>query len=173
MKSSVVVAKHPLHPMLIPIPIGAFVLALIGDLAYLGTANPFWYSFATWSIVAGVVSGLLAAVPGLIDYLTVVPQKGREAKRQATTHMIVNVSVVALFGINLAIRTFTTASTGPNHWLTLGMTIIGDLALLYSGWLGGHLVYHHRIGVEEPGQTEEARLRVTLSPEEAERIQRS
>lgn len=170
MKSSVIVAKHPLHPMLIPIPIGAFVLALIGDLAYLGTTNPFWYSFATWSIVVGVVSGLLAAVPGLIDYLTVV--RGRDARRTATTHMILNVSVVAVFAINAAIRFFSTASTGPNHWLTLAMTVVGDAALMYSGWLGGHLVYHHRIGIEEPGQTEEAKLRVTLSPEEAERAQR-
>lgn len=169
MKSSVVVAKHPLHPMLIPIPIGAFLFALIGDLAYLGTANTFWYSFATWSIAIGVISGLLAAVPGLIDYLTVVPG---EARRTATTHMIVNVSIVAVFAINWAIRVFSTATTGTNHWLTLGLTLIADAALLYSGWLGGHLVYHHRLGVEEPGQREEAKLRVTMSPEEARRVQR-
>lgn len=170
MKSSVVVAKHPLHPMLIPIPIGAFVLALVGDLAYLGTSNPFWHSFATWSIVAGVVSGLLAAVPGLIDYLTVV--RGRDARRKATMHMVLNVSLVAVFAINAAIRFLTTATTGPNLWLTVALTVLADVALLASGWLGGELVYKHRIGVEEPGQSEEAKLRVTLSREEAQRIQR-
>lgn len=170
MKSSVIVAKHPLHPMLIPIPIGAFLFALIGDLAYLGTGNTFWYSFATWSIGIGVVSGLLAAVPGLVDYLTIV--RGKAARRTATTHMILNVSIVAVFAINLALRVYTTASTGTNHWVTLAMTVLADVALLYSGWLGGHLVYHHRIGIEEAGQREEANLRVTMSPEEARRTQR-
>ncbi len=168
MKSSVVVAKHPLHPMLITIPIGAFVLALVGDLTFMVSGRPFWYVFATWSIVFGVVGALLAAVPGLLDYLTVVPKKGPEARRQATTHMIINLSVVALFAINLAIRYF---AAGPTFWLTTALTVVGDAALMYSGWLGGHLVYHHRIGVEEPGQTETARLRVTMSPEEAERVQ--
>lgn len=170
MKSNVIVAKHPLHPMLVTIPIGAFLFALIGDLAYLGTSNPFWYSFATWSIGIGVVGGLLAAVPGLIDLLTVV--RGADARRTAITHMVLNVSIVVLFAINLAIRAFTTATTGGNHWLTLAMTVVGDAALLYSGWLGGHLVYHYRIGVEEPGQREDAKLRVTMAPEEVRRAQR-
>lgn len=169
MKSSVVVAKHPLHPMLIPIPIGAFLLALIGDLAYAGTSNTFWYSFATWSIVVGVVGGLLAAVPGLIDYFTVV--RG-EARRPATTHMVLNLGIVGLFVVNLAIRYFSTATVGANHWLTLALTVVADAALLYSGWLGGHLVYHHRLGVDEQGQVETSNLRVTMSPEEARRAQR-
>ncbi len=170
MKSSVVVAKHPLHPMLIPIPIGAFLLTLIGDLAYAGTNNTFWYSFSTWTMGIGIIGGLLAAIPGLMDYLRVVP-KG-EAKRQATTHMVVNVSIVVLFALNLALRLYTTASTGTNWWLSLTLTVIGNLALLYSGWLGGELVYRHHLGVEERGQRETANLRVTMSPEEAERVQR-
>lgn len=170
MKSSVVVAKHPLHPMLVPIPIACFLLTLIGDLAYTGTSNPFWFSFSIWTMGIGIIGGLLAAVPGLIDYLTVVPQG--LAKRQATTHMILNVSIVGLFIINLAIRVFSTAATGPVWWLALALTIVGIAALLYSGWLGGELVYRHRIGIEEPGQRETSQLRVTMSPEEARQIQK-
>lgn len=172
MKSSVVVARHPLHPMLVPIPIGAFLLTLIGDLAYAGTSNTFWYSFSTWTMGIGIIGGLLAALPGLVDYFTVVPEG--QAKRQATTHMILNVSIVALFIINLAMRTFTTASTGTNWWLSLGLTVVGNLALLYSGWLGGELVYRHRLGIEEERAQapETPGLRVTMAPEEAERIQR-
>lgn len=169
MKSSVIVAKHPLHPMLIPIPIGAFVFALIGDLAFLGTGSPFWHGFANWSIGIGVVSGLLAAIPGLIDYLTVV--RGA-ARRTATTHMILNVSIVALFALNLALRAFTNATTGANLWLTVALTVVADAALLYSGWLGGHLVFHHRIGIEEKGEPGAPDFRITLSPEEARRAQR-
>ncbi len=168
MKSSVEVAKHPLHPMLIPIPIGAFLLTLIGDLAYAGTNNTFWYSFSTWTMTIGIIGGLLAAIPGLMDYLKVVPQG--QAKRQATTHMVLNVSIVALFLINLLVRLYSTASTGANWWLSLTLTVIGSLALLYSGWLGGELVFKHRVGVVERAEQEASGLRVTMSREEAERV---
>lgn len=170
MKSSVVVAKHPLHPMLVPIPIGAFLLTLIGDLAYVGTNNTFWYSFSTWTMGIGIIGGLLAALPGLMDYLKVVPEG--EAKRQATTHMLLNLGIVTLFAINLVMRLTTTASTGANWWLSLTMTIAGNLALLYSGWLGGELVYRHRIGIEDRVPEETGNLRVTMAREEAKRIQR-
>jgi uncharacterized membrane protein len=168
MKSSAVVAKHPLHPMLIPIPIGAFLLTLIGDLAYLGTNNPFWYSFSTWTMGIGIIGGLIAAIPGLIDYGTVVP---KAAKRYATAHMLLNVGLIVLFTINLALRLFTTASTGPNWWMSFTLTVIGNLALLVSGWLGAHLVYEHRVGVVEKDQPEYENFRVTLNRDEAARAQ--
>ncbi len=170
MKSSVEIAKHPLHPMLVPIPIACFLLTLIGDLAYTGTNNTFWYSFSTWTMGIGIIGGLLAAAPGLMDYLKVVPEG--EAKRQATTHMVLNLGIVTLFAINLLVRLYTTATTGANWWLSLTLTIVANLALLYSGWLGGELVYRHRLGVEERGAAEGAGLRVTMAREEAERIQR-
>jgi len=170
MKSSAVVAKHPLHPMLVPIPIGAFLLTLIGDLAYAGTNNTFWYSFSTWTMGIGIIGGLLAALPGLMDYVKVVP--AGQAKRQATTHMLLNLGIVTLFAINLALRLTTTASAGANWWLSLTMTVAGNLALLYSGWLGGELVYRHRVGIEERASEETGHLRVTMAREEAERIRR-
>jgi uncharacterized membrane protein len=170
MKSSVEVAKHPLHPMLVPIPIACFLLTLIGDLAYTGTNNTFWYSFSTWTMGIGIIGGLLAAIPGLMDYFKVVPEG--EAKRQASTHMVLNLGIVSLFVINLLVRLYTTASVGANWWLSLTLTIVANLALLYSGWLGGELVYRHRLGVEERGAAEGAGLRVTMAREEAERIQR-
>jgi uncharacterized membrane protein len=167
MKSSIRVADHPLHPMLVNIPIACFLLTLIGDLAYAGTGNIFWYSFSTWTMGFGVIGGLLAALPGLADYLTVVP---RQARRIATTHMILNVSIVGLFIVNLALRAFTAASSGGNWWLSLALTIVGNVALLYSGWLGGELVFRHHVGVEEGEMREVPQLRVTMSPEEARRV---
>ncbi len=165
MKSSVVVAKHPLHPMIVPIPIACFLLALIGDLAFTVTANPFWYLFSAWTMGFGIIGGLLAALPGLADYFTVV---SRQAKRPATMHMILNLGIVATFAVNLAIRLFATPSSGAGWWFALALTVLGNAALLYSGWLGGELVYRHRIGIEEE-PLEKARLRVTMSPEEVER----
>jgi len=38
MKSKAAIGNHPIHPMLAPIPIGAFFIALLGDAMY--TASP-------------------------------------------------------------------------------------------------------------------------------------
>lgn len=170
MKSSVNLANHPLHPILVPIPIGAFLLTLIGDIAYTATSNTFWYSFSSWTMGIGIVGALLAAIPGFLDYISVVPEG--EPKRQATVHMAVNLGIVAIFALNLVMRLFTTASTGANWWLSLIMTVVGVGALMYTGWLGGELVYRHRMGIDERVHPEAPSLRVTMSREEAERVHR-
>ena len=168
MKSNVIVAKHPLHPMLIPIPIAAYLMALGGDLAYVANRRPFWQEFSTWAMRIGTVGGVLAAVPGLIDYGTVVP---RQAKKHATLHGLLNVGAVSLFAGNLALRSAADTRKGKALGATVGLTAVGCLALAYSGWLGGHLVYEHKVGVPEEGEPEPANFRITFSEaarEEAE-----
>lgn len=168
MKSNVIVARHPLHPILVPIPATSFMLALIGDLAFLATGILFWRQFALWTIGIGILGGLLAALPGLVDYVTIVPG---EARKTATTHMVLNLSLVGLFIFNFALRLLSQPTSGPMLMLETLLTVLGVGTMLYSAWLGGHMVYHHRIGVEEKGQVENAGFRITLSPEEAKRRQ--
>lgn len=168
MKSNVIVAKHPLHPILVPIPATSFPLALLGDFAYLGTGELFWHQFALWTIGIGILGALLAALPGLVDYVTIVPG---EARKTASTHMVLNLSMVGLFIINLAIRLATSATN--MNWVALEtvLSVVGVATMFYAAWLGGHMVYHYRIGVEEKGQVENAGFRITLSPEDAKRRQ--
>ncbi|MEO8432961.1 MAG: DUF2231 domain-containing protein [Acidobacteriota bacterium] len=71
MKSKAAIGTHPIHPMLVPIPIGAYFLALVADLMHLSGHDPFWYRFAFFCIGVGVVTGLLAAVFGAIEYFGV------------------------------------------------------------------------------------------------------
>ncbi len=168
MKSSVIVARHPLHPILVPIPLTSFMLALVGDLVYLATGAPFWYDFARALLGIGIVGTFLAAVPGLADYLRVVPRAGAEARDEATRHLVFNLSLVAVFIVDFVLRMSLGATSGALLWLAVALTVAGNAMLAYSGWLGGQLVYLHHIGVEEGAADRGPGLRVTLSPAERE-----
>src|SRR3982750_895204 len=67
--STASIAGHPIHPMLIPFPIAFLVGALVSDLAFLATGNPFWAQASMWLIGAALVMGALAALAGLTDFL--------------------------------------------------------------------------------------------------------
>jgi len=94
-----------------------------------------------WNVGAGVVGALLAAIPGFVDWLSLT---GRAA-RIGTYHMILNLAAVVIFAVNWFVRT-RVAVDSP--W-PLILSIIGVVGVGISGWLGGELVYMHRVGVEE------------------------
>ena len=135
------VAKHPIHPMLVVLPIGLWVTALVFDIIYAATGRPSMRTAAFWNVGAGVIGALLAAIPGFVDWLSLT---GRAA-RIATYHMLLNLGAVALFAVNWFVRTRVDADS---PW-PLVLSIVGVIGVAVSGWLGGELVYVHRVGVEE------------------------
>jgi uncharacterized membrane protein len=136
--------------MLVALPIGLLVFSLVSDVIFLtGWGLSIWNAVAYYTMMGGVVGGVLAAIPGFIDYLLV---RDRRVKKIATTHMILNLAVVALFIFNLGIR-YNAANDNDLVGVTLSIVGIGILAV--SGWLGGSLVYVHRVAVEP--STEERR----------------
>lgn len=161
MRSKASIKGHPIHPMLIPIPIGLLVGSLVADLIYMADGSLFWYDMAWWAMAFGVVGALVAAIPGLIDYNAVV-KRDRKARAIGLAHMIINLSVVGLYLLNLALRYNHLAASGPMFGATLALSVIAILALSASGWLGGELVYRFGVGMGggEP--------RVTIAPETAE-----
>src|SRR5262252_2464956 len=130
------VAKHPIHPMLVVLPFGLWVAALVFDIIYAITGRPSMRTAAFWNVGA-----LLAAIPGFVDWLTLT---GRAA-RLATYHMILNLAAVVIFAISWFIRTRVAADS---PW-PLILSIVGIIGVGISGWLGGKLVYVYRVGVEE------------------------
>jgi uncharacterized membrane protein len=135
------VGKHPIHPMLVVLPLGLWVTALVFDIIYAATGRPSMRTVAFWNVGAGVIGALLAAVPGFVDWLSLT---GRAA-RIGTYHMLLNLGAVALFAVNWFLRTRV---AGDSPW-PLVLSIVGVLGIAVSGWLGGELVYVHRVGVEE------------------------
>src|SRR5213078_574419 len=137
--------RHPIHPMLVHFPIGFFILSLLLDLAtFLFPAAPLLLRASFYAILFGVVAALLAAVPGFVDYSDI--RNDHPAKRVATAHMTLNLIVVAVYGINLGLRSSSLVgariSLGP---LVLSLAGIGLLSA--SGYLGGKLVYDEGIAV--------------------------
>jgi uncharacterized membrane protein len=140
------IAKHPIHPMLVVFPIGLWVAALVFDIVHAFTGNPLWRTLAFWNIAGGIVGALAAAVPGLIDYREM---QGR-ARRIANWHMALNFGVTGLFVVNWLLRTrWGEQFVSADSWIPLALSIIGNVVLAVSGWLGGEMVYVERVGVAE------------------------
>jgi uncharacterized membrane protein len=135
------IARHPLHPMLVPIPIGLWVASLVCDLwAYL-IGGPAWLPLVAFVTMAGgVIGALIAVAPGAIDAFSLKAAP----RRIAMLHMGINLVVVVLYVLNLTLRWRGNESLAP---LSLSLISIG--LLLVSGWLGGKMVYEQRVGVDE------------------------
>lgn len=135
------VGRHPIHPMLIPFPIAFFVGSIVCDIIYGSSDNPFWYTMSTWLIAFGIIGGLLAATAGFVDYFTA--KMSDAGKRNATMHMVANLTVVVLYVINYFLR----VNNPPGLTAGYVLSIVALAILVYSGWLGGELVYVDRVGV--------------------------
>src|SRR5436190_24027274 len=107
MASPASIAKHPLHPMLVALPIGLWIFSLVSDVIYLMKwGGQVWTDVALYTMAGGVVGALLAAVPGLIDLLSL---KG-PAKKLGIWHMSLNLLIVGLYAVNLWLRTTTSGT---------------------------------------------------------------
>ena len=141
MRTPANIARHPIHPMLVAIPIGLWIFSLICDLVYrFGSTNPNWQVVAWYTLVGGIIGALIAAVPGFIDMLS-LPW---HTKRIALIHMSMNLTIVALYVVNAYIRKRAGGVPDAAVWLS----VISIVMLTVSGWLGGKLVYVHGVAVD-------------------------
>jgi uncharacterized membrane protein len=120
--------------MLVALPMGLWVFALVCDVMHAATADTVWQTVAIYCIAGGIVGALVAAVPGLIDYLSI---DEAAMKRIANFHLALNLGAVVIFAINLWLRFRLPADS----YLPLGMSLVGVLAIGIGGWLGGEMVY--------------------------------
>jgi uncharacterized membrane protein len=137
------VARHPIHPMLVAIPIGLWVFSVAADLIYhLGWGRAAWNDVAFYAIGGGIVGALLAAVPGFIDFLDITDARVRTI---GVYHMVANLMAVVVFAISFWLRWTNTMGLLP-----VGVSVAGLVILGVGGWLGGELVFVHSMGVKPP-----------------------
>ncbi len=141
MSSPASIKKHPLHPMLVGVPIGLWVFAMVCDVIHAASGNSVWQTVATYCVAGGIAGAVLAAVPGLIDYFSI---DETEMKRIANLHLAVNLGAVVLFTINFWLRFRLPAESR----LPLALSVVGVLAIGLGGWLGGEMVYVKGMAVE-------------------------
>lgn len=144
MESKVKLLGHPIHPMLIVLPLGLLSAAVLFDIVYLAIDDDVFSAIAFWNIALGVLGGLLAAVFGAIDWWH-IPRDTR-AKRIGLIHGIGNVIVVSLFAISWLIR-LTDAAYEPSA-IAYVFSFAGIGLALVTGWLGGELADRLGVGVD-------------------------
>ena len=135
---------HPVHQMLIVLPLGLLTGAVIFDVVRLLTGNGYWSEIAYWLIAAGIVSGLAAAPFGLLDW-TKIPG-GTRAKRVGLLHGGGNVVVLLLFAASWLLR-----GDDPRapEGLALVLSFVGAGLSAVTWWLGGELVDRLGVGVDD------------------------
>jgi len=144
MESRAKLLGHPIHTALIVFPLGLLGMAVIFDLLALAMGQGYWAEIALWMMVAGVVTGLIAAPFGLVDWLA-IPARTR-AKRIGALHGIGNVIVVAIFWMSFYMRIGTSAYPPK---IAIGFAIFGMVLAVITGWLGGELVDRLAVGVDD------------------------
>lgn len=143
MKSRLTFLGHPIHPMMVNLPIGLYMASLLFDLMHLWSGGPFSARVAFWLIVLGLAGHAGAATTGLVDYLFLARDPAKSAAfRVARLHLLVGVVLFMLYGVNLVAR------MGDVGILPLALNLVGNGLLGLQGWYGGELVYRHGIGVD-------------------------
>ena len=137
---------HPTHPMVVVLPIGAWVCAFVFDLVSLGADDPeTWSTGARWLIAIGALGAVVAAVLGFLDLLTI--PNGTPAQRTALTHMALNTTVLVLFVVSFFLRSGRTDDDVSVGLLLLSIVALALLSV--SGWLGGKLSYRYGVRVAD------------------------
>lgn len=140
MRSKFAIAGHPIHAMLVALPIGLFCWTLFADVVYLvNDRNDTWYDIAFWTGVGAIVTALIAALPGFGDYFTMA--RHSEARDIAAAHMVLNLTIVTLFIVAWALMLDGNAKDGGLLGAMVVLHAVGVGLLGLSGWLGGEMVY--------------------------------
>jgi uncharacterized membrane protein len=143
---------HPFHPLLVPLPIGAFVSSLIFDILTRTRADglPYLVDGAFWLIGTGLITALLAAVFGLLDLRRIA--RRTPAFATARAHLMFNGAAFVLFAIGYAWRAGDHVELDKTRWGQLALSAIAVAFLIAAMWLGGKLTY--RFGLRVTGQAD-------------------
>jgi nitrite reductase/ring-hydroxylating ferredoxin subunit/uncharacterized membrane protein len=140
---------HPLHPALVTIPVGTWTFALgldlLGALGLLRARRG--ADAADAALKAGAVGAIAAAAAGLADWQYT---NGRE-RRLGLVHALANGSALALTLVSIGLRRRERRAEGR------ALSAAGWVCMALGGYLGGHLVYRRRAGVDHADHSPEPR----------------
>ena len=147
MRTPASIAGHPVHPMIVPVAVGGFLLSFIFDIVCLSTGHvdP-WSTVAYYTMIGGIVGALIAAIFGLVDLLSL---PSGYTKKIGVMHMLINLTVVGLFICSAWMRHEAHSPAGTPFILS----VVAILMLVVSGWLGGKMVFEAGVGVSTEDAT--------------------
>jgi uncharacterized membrane protein len=139
MQTPASISSHPVHPVLIVLPLGLWVFSLFCDLLYLGGGEAGnWSKLALYTMVGGFVGALTGVV--LAGFVDVRLLADRKVKRTGLTHLNLTLIVVALYAVNIWLRISDPASLA----IAIVLSGIGLGMLAVASWLGGEMVRGHK-----------------------------
>jgi len=143
-RSTLQIAGHPIHVMIVPFVIAFYVGAFVTDLAYAGTGDPFWARGAIWLLAAGVVMSVLAALAGITDFLAEPQIRSLSA---SWWHFGGNALVAVISIADLYLRYVAGYQSGSEQYLWMSGLVVA--LLIFTGWKGWEMVYKDHVGVSE------------------------
>ena len=146
------IGGHPVHAALSDFPMVLLLLWVALDGTALALGSPLLWMLGRWALIGGVAAAVLAASAGFLDYLGVASGAPR-ALKTATAHLGVMLSVTSIAAIDLVYRG-STFPTGVGRTLHVAALVLVAGGLMVGGWLGGHLVFHHGVGVMPESERE-------------------
>jgi nitrite reductase/ring-hydroxylating ferredoxin subunit/uncharacterized membrane protein len=129
---------HPVHPLLVMLPMGSWTSAVLLDWLGGRKAN----GAADRLIGLGLVASVPASVTGMNDWAD-TEVASDSVRRVGIVHAASNVTAAALFGASLLARRGGSRGTGKL------LALAGAGVLGFSGHLGGHLSYAEGVGVDQ------------------------
>jgi uncharacterized membrane protein len=138
--------------MLIPFPIALWVFSLVSDVVYLWRGNPVWRNYvAFYTLLGGIIGAAAAAVPGLIDWLSI---KDPAVVKIANWHARLNVIALLIFAASFYLRTTSgSALVNGGYTIPIGLSVLGVILISISGYLGGEMVFRRGVAVEQKPDT--------------------
>ena len=148
MASKASIGGHPVHPMLIPFPLGLWITSFATDVFFYFHRNSSLLLISKFMIAAGIIGAVAAAVPGIIDWLAI---EDKQVKKVANWHARLNIIALIIFAVSLYFRMRAGA-----HWVNYSLRIpfllsfLGIVLISISSWLGGELSFKHGVGTASP-----------------------
>jgi uncharacterized membrane protein len=140
--STVAIAGHPLHPLLVTFPIAFLTGALGTDVGYWLTGDLFWARASYWLIGAGLASGVVAALAGMLDFVKIDRVRQHSA---GWAHMVGNVAALSLSLVNFILRWGNQSGAILPTGLLISLVVATLLGV--TGWYGAELIYRHKVAV--------------------------
>ena len=146
---------HPLHPALTDVPLGAWTAALALDAMESISGRKELAAGADAAIAVGLVGAAGAAVTGLTDW----SETSGRARKVGMLHGLMNVGATALYTTSLILRRRKQRGAG------MGFAMLGYAVSSASAYLGGHLVFGEKIGVNHAAVDEMPKEFVPVLPD--------
>jgi uncharacterized membrane protein len=147
-------AGKPFHPPLTDIPVGAYILVAAFDvISFLGQDQEWardFYRAGTFTLIGGVVAGVLAAITGFWDWLKSTP-KGTQARRTVNAHAWTMVTLTVIVLVAIALRLFAYEDDAHTGAVALVLSLVAAALTTIGGTIGGSLVYDYGFNVETSG----------------------